>query len=319
MWSAVSASTAALAILAGGLAGCSGGGSSAVSAIPQTAPAAAQRDTETVSLSVDRGAASSVAALASNATAHTMPLKGHTASGTTRHTMTGGYYDLAYYGGPYLQSTKNHEIYVNCSAGNCWGSTPSTFHNNYSNSTMIHITDQYVGTTANNRYPAGTAYAESYNTSYTLQDQDIYNMVYSAAKLGGTGYGHIYHVFLASGVQQCSSSAGGCYAQQYCAYHGSVDFSDIGHVLYSVEPYQGISGCSVGSLTNSTSSTLSHETTEAITDPDVAQNNLAWYNNAGGEIGDICAGDNGYVTLNGTQYYIQAEYSNKYSACRWSP
>ncbi len=233
--------------------------------------------------------------------------------------MTGGYYDLVYYGGPYLQSAKNHNVYINCSAGNCWGTVPTTFENNYSNSNMIHITDQYVGTSANNRYPAGTAYAETYNTSGTLQDQDIYNMVYSAAKLGGTGYGHMYHVFLKSGVQQCSSSAGGCYAVQYCAYHGSVDFGDIGHVLYSVEPYQGISGCSVGSLTNSTSSTLSHEVTETITDADVAQNNLAWYNNAGGEIGDICAGSNGNVTLNGTSYYIQSEYSNRYSACRFSP
>lgn len=320
MWSAMSASTAALAILAGGLAGCSGGGASTVTPIPQNAaPTTVQRDTETVGLSVDPGAASAVAALTSDAHAHAYPLAGHRASGNARHAMTGGFYDLVYYGGPYVTSASNHNIYINCSAGNCWGSVPSTFVNNYSNSSMIHITDQYVHTTANNRYPAGTSYAETYSTSGTLQDQDIYNMVYAAAKLGGTGYGHMYHVFLKSGVQQCSSSAGGCYAVQYCAYHGSVNFSDIGHVLYSVEPYQGISGCSVGTLTNSTSSTLSHEETEIITDADVAQNNLAWYNNSGGEIGDICAGSNGNVSLNGTTYYIQSEYSNRTSTCRWAP
>ena len=33
---------------------------------------------------------------------------------------------------------------------------------------------------------------------------------------------------------------------------------------------------------------------------------------------DLCAGYNGNVSLNGTTYYIQSEYSNYYSACAWS-
>lgn len=318
----MSASTAALAILAGGLAGCSGGGASSVSPIPQNAPAApaaAQRTTETVAaVTVDPSAASAVAALTSNSHAHAFPMRGVGTQSNARHAMTGGYYDLSYYGGPYLKTVASNNIYVNC-GNSCWGTSPYQFEINYGASSMIHIVDQYVGTTANGRYTAGNSMTENYNTSGTLQDADIYNLIHTAAQSQGGGYGHIYHVFLQSGVHQCSSSAGGCYAVQYCAYHGSTDFSDVGHVVYSVEPYQGISGCSVGSLTNSTSSTLSHELTEAITDVDVAQNNLAWYNNAGGEIGDICAGNNGNVTLNGVSYYIQSEYSNKYSACRWSP
>jgi len=29
----------------------------------------------------------------------------------------------------------------------------------------------------------------------------------------------------------------------FCGYHSSADFKDIGHVLYTVEPYQNVSGC----------------------------------------------------------------------------
>jgi hypothetical protein len=31
----------------------------------------------------------------------------------------------------------------------------------------------------------------------------------------------------------------------FCAYHSSVDFSDVGHVLYSVQPYQNVPLCQV--------------------------------------------------------------------------
>ena len=127
----------------------------------------------------------------------------------------------------------------------------------------------------------------------------------------------MYHVFLQADVSQCSQNASGCYAQQYCAYRGNTDFSDIGHVIYSVEPYQGISGCQSSTVVNSTASTLSHEMFEAITDPDVPQN-VAWYNNTLGEIGDICASSRGSVGLNGTTYYIQTEYSNYSHACKFS-
>jgi hypothetical protein len=82
----------------------------------------------------------------------------------------------------------------------------------------------------------------------------------------------------------------------FCAYHNSVDFKDIGHVLCSVEPYQNVPGCGVrpgtpnGHLIDSTNNSLSHETTETITDPD----GTAWINStlvvlSGAEIGDECS------------------------------
>ncbi len=275
-------------------------------------------------IAVDRSAAPRIMERVRGASAHYMPIGPGAVPRINleqRARINGSsQYDLSYYGGPTVRSESAYDLYVNCSSfSGCWGA-PGTFLSNLASTQFIHLLDQYTGSNANNRYTYAGGIAESYNTSGTLQDQDIYNIVYAAASQHGTGYGHIYHVFLASGVQQCSQSAGGCYAQQYCAYHGAVDFSDIGHTLYSVEPYQGINGCMSpnGKLADSTNSTLSHEYYEAITDPDV-QTNVAWYNNTYGEIGDICSNSTGYTTVGGVKFDIQKEYSNRYHACSFSP
>lgn len=315
VWSAVSASCAALAVMAGGLAGCSGSNSSSLTPPTQTAPGALNPSESTLQvLDVSRSTPVSVA----RASAYASPMRGKQPQNLhLRSIQSTSPNDLSYYGGPIVSSAQSIDIYVNC-GNSCWGGTsPAVFLRNYGASSMIHIVDQYTNNTASNRYTFGAGVTENYDTSYTLQDQDIYNIVHAAAVQYGTGYGRVYHVFLQQGVSQCSQSAGGCYAQQYCAYHGNVDYTDIGHTLYSVEPYQGISGCQSGSLVDATASTLSHELTEAITDPDVPQN-VAWYNNSLGEIGDICASYRGYVYLNGTQYYIQPEYSNSAHACTFS-
>ncbi|MBC5799245.1 MAG: hypothetical protein GIW94_04615 [Candidatus Eremiobacteraeota bacterium] len=273
---------------------------------------------------VDRAAAGRVMARVRGASAHYMPIRGGAVPlldvGRRAGIDASSRYDLSYYGGPTVTSESAYDLYVNCSSfSGCWGA-PGTFLGNLASTSFIHLLDQYTGSTMNNRYTYAGGIAESYNTSGTLQDQDIYNIVYAAASANGTGYGHIYHVFLAAGVQQCSQSAGGCYAQQYCAYHGAVDFSDIGHTLYTVEPYQGINGCMSpnSKLADSTNSTLSHEYYETITDPDV-QTNVAWYNNNYGEIGDICRNSYGYTTVGGVRFDIQKEYSNRYHACSFSP
>jgi hypothetical protein len=118
----------------------------------------------------------------------------------------------------------------------------------------------------------------------------------------------------------------------FCAYHGSADFKDIGHVIYSVEPFQNVRGCHVrvgttnGRLIDSTNNVLSHELIEAITDPD----GEAWWNSLdnglfGQEIGDECS----FVTTGGFDpstirigpklYAIQPEYSNDHHACVTHP
>ena len=237
--------------------------------------------------------------------------------------------DLTNNGGPTMSSAQSYNILVNATDESAWGGLISQFQGDLNNSAMINILTQYTGSGAGSYGVAGD-YTVNYDTSSQLGDQDIYNIVYQVAQqTGATGYGAIYHVFLQNGVAQCSQSAGGCYAQNggYCAYHGATDYSDIGHVIYSTEPYQDIAGCSVGSgspngsTADSTASTLSHEMFEAFTDPDV-QTNPAWYNQSGGEIGDLCAPaagvSTGVVTLGSNQYQIQPEYSNAVHDCSFS-
>lgn len=232
--------------------------------------------------------------------------------------------------GKVLTTAQSNPIYVDCAA-TCWG-TPATFLTNLGNSVFIHVADQYVGLTTNGRYTAGTAASVTYPIYTTLSDNDILQIVHAAAKSIGTGYGHIYHVFLPNGVAVCFAGTSSCYSPSnpstfaFCAYHSSVTFGDIGHVLFTVEPYQAVSGCEVaqpspnGALVDSTSNVLSHETFETITDPDppsgwIAQGTLPV---DGAEIGDLCETPTfgyGVFAISGKNYKVQPEYSNKYHGC----
>ena len=74
-------------------------------------------------------------------------------------------------------------------------------------------------------------------------------------------------------------------------------------------PYPGCAGC-LGSYASfvALTSTSSHELCEAITDPIPGQ---GWYDDANGEIGDICA----WQTKQIGGYTVQLEWSNKSGTC----
>ena len=241
--------------------------------------------------------------------------------------------------GPTVLTAESHPLYVDC-PDSCWGS-PATFLSNLDQSTFIHVVDQYVGSATNNRYTLGKAGSVDYPKK-TLYDADILAIVHAGGKAFGTGYNHIYHVFLPRGVDACLTGTNQCYSPDnpatffFCAYHASVTFTDIGHTLFTVEPYQDVLGCSVapgspnGALVDSTADVLSHELFETISDPD----GTAWYQDSsvlfgGAEIGDICQAavvigadvyfSYGVVTLHGHSYEVQPEYSNAYHACAYVP
>ncbi len=260
--------------------------------------------------------------------------------------------DLYYLGGPTVPAAQSHAIYLLpstlCTVAQCWGD-PEGFLRDLGRSEFIHVVDQYTGVTGDHRYGVGQDYAAvlpapSANFSTApLTDSDLLAYVYLAAKTGGqVGYGHIYHVFLPQGTDECfDATFSVCYspdnltAFKFCAYHGSVDFSDIGHVLYTVEPFQQTPGCQVaagtpnGQLADSTNDVLSHETFETITDPD----GTAWFEVlgaalAGSEIGDECV----FLAYDGTNsslptlwsagrhtYATQPEYDNQRHGCTVAP
>lgn len=312
------------------ISGCSGGSTSS-SAIPQVGGKSPSSQGIRIlgHLNVSRAQARSVAAKVRHSSAWALPMRGVSMQGHRIHKMTAGAgNDLVNNGGPTMGSATSYNILVNASDESPWGGMISQYQNDMNNSNMIGILTQYTGGGLGS-YPVAGDYTVSYNTSTQLADQDIYNIVYQvASQTGATGYGAIYHVFLQNGVQQCSQSAGGCYGQQYCAYHGATDYTDIGHVIYSTQPYEAIPGCDVGAgspngdVADSTASVLSHESYEAYTDPDV-QTNLAWYNQTAGEIGDICAPANGVPTgvvqLGNDNWQIQPEYDNNVHDCSFTP
>jgi hypothetical protein len=243
--------------------------------------------------------------------------------------------DLTYQGGNTVTSLESHDIYVNCDAS-CFGH-PGRFLNNLSSSELIHVTDQYVGSNANHRYTVGPGGILLYPVtgSGPLGPNDIVTILYAAASVFGTGYGHIYHVFFAPGIDVCANATlTQCYSPDnpntffFCAFHASVDFPDIGHTLFSVQPYANIpNACQVNQPSpnnpevDSQANVLSHELIEAITDPD----GTAWWNGYdlvmyGSEIGDEC--EQAFfiypnTNIGGHVYEIQPEYSNALHGCTY--
>jgi hypothetical protein len=247
-----------------------------------------------------------------------------------------GYYpgDVTNNGGPTVPSAQTHGVYVNCAPA-CWG-TPSNFLNDLGKSQMIHIADAYVGAYGNNRYTVGPGVLATGTLPHTLYDSDMESFAYEVASLlQDSGYNHIFHVYLPPGQDVCfAPGLGICYSPDnpatfsFCAYHSSVD-TPVGHLLYTVEPYQNVPGCQVlppspnGPLVDSTADVLAHETLETITDPD----GNAWWNTVslelfGSEIADECQNINfgyGSVRLNQKQYEIQPMYSNILHGCAFTP
>jgi hypothetical protein len=252
--------------------------------------------------------------------------------------------------GPVITDAQIHNVFVNCDV-NCFA-RPGVFIRAFFASNFVHVLDQYAGSTQSGRYTVGGAAFPQYNIqSSSLDDAtDIAAIVHAAAATLGAGYNNIYNVFVPKGIDVCIATTAGpqCFSPNnpanwfFCAYHSYVDFPDIGHVIYTVVPYPDqalVSGglplyvCDVGQtnpnsdttptpngvLVDSIASFLDHELSEAITDPDInayqVQNSLADYLS---EIGDICVNP-AYlytpITVSGTSYYIQPEYSNKYHAC----
>jgi hypothetical protein len=160
-----------------------------------------------------------------------------------------------------------------------------------------------------------------------------------------TDLNHIYAIFLPKGVESCfysdatipSGQNNACTINDtptaaYCAYHSS--FGSGGNAIYAAMPfpvYQSPTGFTCSSDRGSRGpetpnnnvpadtviSTLSHEESESITDP----NGNAWFASDGNENGDLCAyiygnvaGTAGHLynqTINGHHYLTQEEFSNK--------
>ncbi len=244
---------------------------------------------------------------------------------------------------PVLHTAAQHPVYINSptspNPATHWGD-PDVFLDNLAGSSFIHVVDHmtldpYYPLV---RYPLGAQYAANGALPHIMHIGDIVPLLHQLA-LQGNGYNNLYHIFLPKGQDYCFDAANTqCYSPDnnnsfaFCAFHSAGTFNDAaGHIIFSVEPFQNVAGCQVtglpspnGQLTDSTASTLSHETFEAITDPDLN----AWFNRdnldlGGAENGDQCQSRSfnyGLVLLKNFRFYeIQSEYSNLYNGCTYQP
>jgi hypothetical protein len=152
----------------------------------------------------------------------------------------------------------------------------------------------------------GSAILTSPTPGASVQDSAIQQFLQqqiSAGILPGPTKNTLYFVYLPSGVQVVQGGSASC--QDFCGYHDTFG----NNIYYAVEPYPNCSGCLGGlSAFEALTTTSSHELCESITDPIPGQ---GWYDEANGEIGDICA----WKTRQLGNYTIQLEWSNKSNSC----
>ena len=249
------------------------------------------------------------------------------------------------FGGATIPYAVQHPLYLipngsSCNTPACWGNV-TQFLQDLNSSNIMDITDQYVNATGPRRYPVADSMSGHYvMPSQPLTDADMAAWAYATAKsLGVSGYGHIFHIFLAPEQNVCLDSTDvTCSSNAFCAYHSSAVFADIGEVVYTVEPNNvNVFGCNqpAGSPNggfDAIYSALSQELFETITDPDLK----SWFNIAnsrllGSEIGDEClfwvldssgsfvSSDSVVQKLNGHDYQIQTEYDNRSHGCTIHP
>lgn len=241
--------------------------------------------------------------------------------------------DLTYSGGPLMKAAVAYNIYVNCKSGgeSCWGD-PEGFQKKLAGSTFAALLTQYTKSSPG-AYTFGGTFAVTYRSFTKLfYRNDLLAVLHAALVKNGekAGYDVVYHIFLPKGTDTCFDFSRSCYSpnhkrtNDFCAYHESVRFSDVKEVVVaSVEPYQDVGFCAsraskgASALTNSTASTLAHETFESITDPGPK---LAWFNfTFNSEVADLCQTFEWKIAVNGVQYSLQPMYSNRYHACADGP
>jgi hypothetical protein len=152
---------------------------------------------------------------------------------------------------PTVVTAQHHNIYVN-QPPSYWGD-PDTFLTDLGQSQFIHLADQYVGAHTPNRYTLGTSfqvYRPAAVPGKTVGIGFLGAVVHAAAVQTGSGYGHIFHIYLQQGVDVCYGVV--CYSPNnpatmvFCAFHSAFFFNDaVGLALFTVEPYQNTAGCNV--------------------------------------------------------------------------
>lgn len=221
--------------------------------------------------------------------------------------------NLTYRGGPLLTSVEVFTLFW----GSAWQSSPQsdlvgTMNQFFDYVVASPLLDQLAeygvsGQSIQHGSRIGTLTLTMADPAAVIVDGDIQQMLQtqipSNTAVPQPGANSLYFIFLAPGVTV--SLGGGSSCSQFCGYHDAIN----GQIFYAVMPYADCDPCRGGlALLDVMTSTSSHELCEAITDPVPGQ---GWYDDANGEIGDICA----WQTKQLGQYVVQLEWSNAAGSC----
>lgn len=138
-----------------------------------------------------------------------------------------------------------------------------------------------------------------------------------AGQLPKPSTNRLYAIFFRPG--QTIVTADGNSANNFCAFHDTIAYKSA-TAYFAVMPYEVDNrGCKPASTSFDNVTTIaSHELVEAITDPGVGLNRVAWYDASNGEVADICAGTSSpapVIGSDGVRYVVQREWSNQNRAC----
>lgn len=244
--------------------------------------------------------------------------------------------DMAYFGGPVLARVSQVNYYFISDDGGTWGS-PATYESDLNASPMVELLDRYTfQAQSNGHWPVASYYwrrnsaapALLYDSDVVANVQAIAAADVAAGRQSSTSFSMVYHVFLPPGTDACfDNPANGCYNPDgsapgpfaFCAYHSYTVLPSGQYVVYDVEPYANVAGCSqsgTGTEVHDQADVLGHEFAEEVSDPIPGG---GWYQEwptGGGEIGDECA----FVPIKqtlapGRVYYTQNWYSTAHHAC----
>ena len=228
---------------------------------------------------------------------------------------------LTYFGGPVLSNAKVQAVY--------WGSNVAlqphlnAFYGAITSSAYFDWLSEYNTPTQHigrGSFGGGHVITPSIHAT-TLTDAQIQKELakqIAAGKLPKSDPNTIYMIHFPPGISITQHGSTSCV--QFCAYHGTFKKS-AQNVYYGVIPDQGgacAGGCGPTPAADGTTDVSSHELIEAVTDPAVGLATttgapLAWYDQANGEIGDICAGSGDSAQVAG--FTVQVEWSNARGAC----
>jgi len=229
--------------------------------------------------------------------------------------------NLSYHNGPVIHQAKVVSIFWGPAA--TWGTNASpsplaqsitAFFGQFGTSGQYNVISQYYDFSGSvQRTNLSSAYWVDNSTPPTnVTDTNVRNEVIKAIGQVGLDANTVYEVFLPATSYASYGTWTSCGGPnlQFCAYHSNFGYS-VADVKYSSMPYPSCSGCQWPGWTDAQNFEhfASHETREAVTDPD----GNAWYDRQGYEADDKCAWSPSPFIVNGFGY--QYEWSNVNGGC----